>query len=143
MKCGGQFDFKPLMLILGPSGLAACFPPTPPSAPWIPRVPSGPLCLSLDPPMCPPVPLVSLGSHVCPPVPLVSLGSLFQKGVALWPFCPPLFVVRCPLAVVPRSHNLVWPSAVAPPSHGSVVPAGRCVCSCGFSACACVCIAVL
>jgi hypothetical protein len=40
---------------------------------------------------------------------------------------PPLFVWWCPPAVAPCSYSsLVWPSAVAPPSHGLVAPIGRC-----------------
>jgi hypothetical protein len=50
-----------LPVMLGLCGLAAC--PDPPG------VPSGPLGVSPDPPLCPPVLVVSL----CPPVLLVSL----------------------------------------------------------------------
>ena len=61
--------------MLDPCGLAARSDP--------PAVPSGPLGVSPDPPLCPPVLLVSLCpparvppySPACPPVPLVSLGS--------------------------------------------------------------------
>jgi hypothetical protein len=35
----------------------------PPGVSWIPLVPSGPFGVSLDPPACPPVPLVSRGSY--------------------------------------------------------------------------------
>jgi hypothetical protein len=66
--------------LLDPGGLAALSDP--------PVVPSGPLGVSPDPPLCPPVLVVSLYppallvsllkapySPACPPVPLVSLGS--------------------------------------------------------------------
>jgi hypothetical protein len=40
-----------------------CFPPVLPVSLGSPLVPSGPSGVSLDPPVCPPVPLVSLGSY--------------------------------------------------------------------------------
>jgi hypothetical protein len=42
--------------------ISPCLPSGPPGASCIPRVPSDPSGVSLDPPVCPPVPLVSLGS---------------------------------------------------------------------------------
>jgi hypothetical protein len=48
---------------LRPALIPPCFPPGPPGASCILRVPSGPSGVSLDPPVCPPVPLVSLGSY--------------------------------------------------------------------------------
>jgi hypothetical protein len=49
---------------LRPAPIPPCFTSGPPGASYIPRVPSGPSGISLDPPpVCPPVPLVSLGSY--------------------------------------------------------------------------------
>jgi hypothetical protein len=48
---------------LRPAPIPPCLPSGPPGASCIPRVPSGPSDVSLDPPVCPPVPLVSLGSY--------------------------------------------------------------------------------
>jgi hypothetical protein len=48
---------------LRPAPISPCFPSGPPGASCIPRVPSGPSGVSLDPPVCPLVPLVSLGSY--------------------------------------------------------------------------------
>ena len=62
-----------LCWLLGPCGLAARSDP--------PVVPSGPLGVSPDPPLCPPVLVVSL----CPPVLLVSL--LIPSRVLRCPWC--------------------------------------------------------
>ena len=68
--------------LLGPSGLAVrsdspvfvfTLRPSWRLGSPVSRVPSGPPGNSPDPLLCPPVPLVSLGSPVCPPVHLVSL----------------------------------------------------------------------
>jgi hypothetical protein len=59
--------------LLGPCGLAARSDP--------PVAPSGPLGVSPDPPLCPPVLVVSL----CPPVLLVSL--LIPPRVLWCPWC--------------------------------------------------------
>jgi hypothetical protein len=83
--------FPPVLLV------SLSIPPLCPSAPpatgvsWIPRVPSGPFGVPLDPPACPPVPLVSLGSYSsivivqCDPRPLRPLS-----------WC---LAARCPLAL--------------------------------------------
>jgi hypothetical protein len=111
---------------------------SPPGAPGslITRVPSGPPGVSSDPPVCPPPPLVSLGSlsRSCS-------SSVLPRGRC----APPLFALWHPPAVAPapRSCVLVWPSAVAPPHHGVVVPAGCCTCSFSFSARVHLCVAVL
>ena len=60
-------DNVPFLGVLDPFGPAArsdppCFTSGPPGASCIP-LPSGPSGVSLDPPVCPPVPLVSLGSY--------------------------------------------------------------------------------
>jgi hypothetical protein len=47
---------------LRPAPTPPCFPSGSPGASCIPRVPSGPSGVSLNPPVCPPVLLVSLGS---------------------------------------------------------------------------------
>ena len=62
-----------LYSLLDSCGLAACSDP--------PVVPSGPLGVSPDPPLCPPVLVVSL----CPPVLLVSL--LIPPRVLRCPWC--------------------------------------------------------
>jgi hypothetical protein len=48
---------------LRPAPIPPCFTSGPPGASCIARVPSGPSGVSLDPPVCPPVPLVSLGFY--------------------------------------------------------------------------------
>jgi hypothetical protein len=94
--------------LLDPCGLVArSAAPIPP-----PAVPSGPLGVSPDPPLCPPVLVVSL----CPPVLLVSL--LIPARVLWCPWC-----LLGPTMVY-HGNSLVRPAAAAP-FPGVLLPAVR------------------
>jgi hypothetical protein len=71
-----------ILVALRPAPIPPLHPPGPPGASCIPRVPSGPTLVSLGSPLVTSGPSgVSLDPPACPPVPLVSLGPCSSTGM--------------------------------------------------------------